>query len=505
MIVKHFRSNSLSTAIGDFSFEQEIGEGGNAKVLAFKKGGKTYAVKFLSDERSAPLARFRDEYFCAAQIPTHPNVSQVYHFDRTRVEEKTFSLIIMKRYKESLHKIGTITREDDAGRAKRGWKLLRDLRAGVGHLHEHGVVHRDIKPQNIFFDEEEGAFVIGDLGIAHFAEDLYAREAETEKSERLANFACCAPEQLSPNGQAKPTMDVFAIGQVLNWYIRGTFVRGGGRPSYSGQNEELALLDRIIEKCIQDDPGRRFQDIRELDEFESQARHPAQDAWKPIRDLDVALRASIPRVSGLYETSDQVTIKRFLKNFSERCDPSSFWYVLSDGGDNKLRALSKLECGRWLLHDIYECRIEKLICYKSASDWQSFFVLLLAADDPFEVCDPDGRRTPRPSMVNWQQDVATLYEGRYMDFEDAHNGFFPQGDEMVAVDFTKAHTRYRFLQPEAILIVPGTAGAVRSSDRTPNKTFLRNIAASGTTNEDEVRRFIEATMGFTDPEVTSRL
>ncbi|MBY3307516.1 protein kinase family protein [Rhizobium laguerreae] len=157
--------------------------------------------------------------------------------------------------------------------ATRGWALLRALLRGARHLHRNGIVHRDIKPQNIFLDHDVDDFVIGDLGIAHFNAARFPREAETQKKERMANFALSA----------------------LNWYLRGCIVRGDGRPAYSESDAELALLDAIITKCIQDDPTRRFQDMNEISAFEQLRRNPPRDVFRKLYDLDDSFRSSIRR------------------------------------------------------------------------------------------------------------------------------------------------------------------------------------------------------------------
>ncbi|WP_349656134.1 protein kinase [Xanthomonas sp. 10-10] len=504
-IIKFFQKNPLYTSVGNFTYAEDIGEGGNAKVLAFKKGNLLYAVKFLPHGQTSSLARFRDEFFCAAQIPSHPNVARAFHLDQTEIEGKKYSLIIMKRYQENLHRIGTISSEEDGAKAQRGWMLLTALCSGVDHLHTHEIIHRDIKPHNIFLDKKEDTFVVGDLGIAHFSDDLYAREAATKHADRLANFACCAPEQLIPGTVAARTMDIFALGQVLNWYIRGSFIRGGGRQPYHGANKDLELLDRIIDRCIKDNPDDRFQHVGKMHEFAAEFRNPPKDAWAPIRNLDQAFRSSVPQIPELYETTDQKVINRFLKNFATRCDPHDYWYARSDGGDNKLDAISELEGRRWLVAKIYECHIEKIIFYKYPGEWQSFFVLLIAADSPFEITDSSGKKAMRKNVENWTEDAATLYDGRYMEVADAENGYFLNGDEMIEIDYSKAEQRHRFLKDDALLIIPHGSGIAGCSDRTPIKFFLREVVNSKSTDKNKIIKLLDATTRYTSSDITDRL
>ncbi|MGW3723504.1 hypothetical protein ACWD8L_41950, partial [Streptomyces sp. NPDC005133] len=74
-LVTHFKQNNvLETDIGDFTFASSVDQGGNAHVLKFTRDKQSFAIKFIPHGDKDKLQRFRDEFFCAAQIPTHINV-----------------------------------------------------------------------------------------------------------------------------------------------------------------------------------------------------------------------------------------------------------------------------------------------------------------------------------------------------------------------------------------------------------------------------------------------
>lgn len=503
-ITKHLKEHGLATDVGAFIFESEIGQGGNAVVYSMRKGEHSFAVKFIGHERSGALARFKDEFLGSMQVDTHPNVARSFHFDTVEMNGVPYSLIVMKRYGQNLQSLGSIEGLDDEVKAARGWALLRALLRGVRHLHRNGIIHRDIKPQNIFLDRDIDDFVIGDLGIAHFNATRFPREAVTQRKERMANFAFSAPEQLISGTRPAETMDLFAVGQVLNWYLRGRIVRGGGRPAYSGGHDELAILDAIVAKCIQDDPTRRFQDVDEIHAFEQRRRNPPRDVFRKLFDLDDAFRSSIPRIRDICEVSDPATIDRFLSNFARQCRLDEFWYVMPGGGDNVLGALEKLDTGRWLMADYYEARIERLICYRHASHWQSFFVVVLSADERFVTVDGEGRTIDRQD-TEYPSDVAVWYGDRYLESDDTDTGYMLQNGQMLALENKLVKPRLRWLRRDAVLIVPEGSGLQRTSRSSLIERFLSDLAGGAPVDRQVVSTLLAATREDTDEAITSRL
>lgn len=269
-LVKFFKKNSMfQTDVGLFEFERDLGLGGNANVLKFKRGGQAYAIKFIPHGDESKLSRFRDEFFCAAQIPTHRNVVKTYHFDRATIEETDYSLIVMKFYDDTLHKLGHVVDESSEKRVAKGSHLFKDLLTGLHHLHAHHIIHRDIKPQNIFFDAETNSYVIGDLGIAHFKDEAFVKEATTKPTDRLANYLFSAPEQVDSKNKITAAADIYSLAQVMQWYFTGKTIRGLGRPRFSSgaSGEFLSILDGFADKALRNEPTARFQSIDEIANF----------------------------------------------------------------------------------------------------------------------------------------------------------------------------------------------------------------------------------------------
>jgi serine/threonine protein kinase len=143
--------------------------------------------------------------------------------------------------------------------------LFRQVCAGAAYAQQNGVVHRDIKPDNIFL-RENGTPVLGDFGICYIDEN---GTCLTMSDEVMGSRWYCAPElrdgRLRP-GIPATAADVYSLGKVLYWMLSGgrVFDREDHRePEYQlGQDDpgapEYELINQLLDRAIVQDPLRRF-------------------------------------------------------------------------------------------------------------------------------------------------------------------------------------------------------------------------------------------------------
>jgi eukaryotic-like serine/threonine-protein kinase len=183
-------------------------------------------VKLLA--RDADLPRFEREARAAATL-AHPNIVQV--FDYGEDEGRPYMVLEYLRG-------GTLAErlpEKAALRDEETRQVAREIAAGLAHAHQHGVVHRDLKPGNVLFDEE-GRAKVADFGIAHIA----GADTLTEEGMVVGTAAYISPEQVA-SGPATPATDVYAFGVLLYRLLTGRF------PFESSNALELARMHRDVD------------------------------------------------------------------------------------------------------------------------------------------------------------------------------------------------------------------------------------------------------------------
>jgi len=156
-------------------------------------------------------------------------------------------------------------------------ELVRELAAGLGKAHARGIVHRDVKPDNVLFSAR-GRPLLADLGLAkHFRTDVEGGSqsiALSRPGQARGTFGYMAPEQLQDAAQSGPPADVYALGAVLYEVVTGqpafrasTFVElmskvveGKVKHPRSLRKDCPSWLCAVIARALAVDPSKRYPD-----------------------------------------------------------------------------------------------------------------------------------------------------------------------------------------------------------------------------------------------------
>lgn len=200
-------------SLGRYRLGEILGQGGMALVYRARDGelNRPVAIKLLADNLAMDEAfrrRFLREARLAARL-AHPNVVQVY--DMGAVDGRPY---IVMEYVEGETLAAVLERR---GRipAREAAELALQVCAGLQHAHEAGLVHRDVKPQNILVCAN-GTLKIADFGIARSAHETRL----TEIGNVLGTAAYLAPEQAAGE-EVTAAADIYALGVVFYELLTG--------------------------------------------------------------------------------------------------------------------------------------------------------------------------------------------------------------------------------------------------------------------------------------------
>src|SRR3954468_16631934 len=220
---------------GNYEILEEIGRGGmgviyrarqrhSRRIVALKR-----IVSYHADSRET-LERFRREAEAAASLD-HPNILPIYEVGQGEDALPFFSM----KYAPG----GSLQKAERAlrGEPRECIRLLAKVARAVQYAHEHGVLHRDLKPGNILLDGHGEPFVT-DFGLAKWL------DTSTDLTRTLAIFGTpgyIAPEQAKgPAAKLTPAADVYSLGAIL-------FDLFTGRPPFLGEHA-LAVIQQASEK-----------------------------------------------------------------------------------------------------------------------------------------------------------------------------------------------------------------------------------------------------------------
>ena len=229
---------------GAYVLGPPIGEGGMATVyLAHHELLKRpTALKFLKlqSARDEFVARFEREVRLASNL-VHPNIVEIYDYGHTRQGRVYYAM----EYLDGLD-LQQLVAAGGAAPAPRAIHLLRQLCAGLAEAHANGLVHRDVKPQNIMVcarGSEYDVVKILDFGLVKSLSGPASRDL-TRDARILGTPLYMAPERFRNPGDVDARADIYSIGAVAFFLLTG-------REMFQAA-DDAELLQRILN----DDPGR---------------------------------------------------------------------------------------------------------------------------------------------------------------------------------------------------------------------------------------------------------
>lgn len=246
----------------------KIGTGGMADVYKAKdhKLNRFVAVKVLKPEfreDTTFIRKFRSEAQAAAVL-THPNIVNVFDVG----EDDGVCYIVMEliegiTLKEYISKKGRLS-------VKEATSIAIQVSMGLEAAHSHGIVHRDVKPQNIIISLD-GKVKLTDFGIAR------AASSNTISSNVMGSVHYSSPEQVR-GGYSDEKSDIYSLGITLYEMVTGKVPFEGDTTvaiAIKHLQEEMVLpsvyaeelphsLEQIIMKCTQKSVDRRYQKMEDV-------------------------------------------------------------------------------------------------------------------------------------------------------------------------------------------------------------------------------------------------
>ncbi|MBW2056975.1 MAG: serine/threonine protein kinase [Deltaproteobacteria bacterium] len=287
----------------NYKLKKKIGSGGMSTVyLAHDtRLDREVAVKVLridprlgleQDARREVILRFQQEAKAAARL-NHPNIVAIYQVGRQGEQ-----YYIVMEYLDGVS-LGSLMKPGQGQGAERVVQWITQVCDGLDFAHQRGVIHRDIKPDNLIL-LKNGTVKITDFGIARLEKSEMVR---TKDETFMGTIHYCSPEQLREFRSIDRRTDIYSTGVVCYQLLTGRL------PFYGGSIAETidrilkvepeppgrivpgipVKLERVVLRCLAKNPADRFQTAGELREALSESIVPeAEGAWREVRGAAVS-------------------------------------------------------------------------------------------------------------------------------------------------------------------------------------------------------------------------
>jgi phosphate/phosphite/phosphonate ABC transporter binding protein len=262
--------------LGGVKLVRRLGAGGMGAVYAGQHLTleTTVAIKILpahltGDENYEE--RFKREARLSFEI-AHPNIVRTLHAG------KEFGLLFLQMEFVDGTSAGELVRTQGRLPEARALEIILDATRGLAEAHRRGIIHRDVKPDNILVEKTTGRAKIADLGLARIAAAAKTAPAITGAGTTLGTPAYMAPEQIEDASHVEPTADIYSLGAALFELVCGRApfaaetipslfraILSSPAPDPRDYRADISPVVRdLILRCLEKDPKARFQEADEL-------------------------------------------------------------------------------------------------------------------------------------------------------------------------------------------------------------------------------------------------
>ncbi|WP_145110500.1 serine/threonine protein kinase [Gimesia panareensis] len=267
-------------SVGMYTLRKQIGSGGMGEVYLAEHRllKRPCAIKLIRRDKvddENVLLRFESEVQATAGL-THPNTIEIYDYGHT--EEGTFYYVMEflpgLNLQEIVERFGPLPQE-------RVVYLLRQVCSALAEAHHKGLIHRDIKPGNIFSAERGGLFDVAkllDFGLVKYQSNDSVSLELTMEGAVVGSPLYTSPEVVTGDGKPGPCSDIYSLGASAYYLLTGKPVFQGDnalkvmfahasqtvKPLTEHNPDVLPELEAVILKCLQKKPADRYQNSEEL-------------------------------------------------------------------------------------------------------------------------------------------------------------------------------------------------------------------------------------------------